>query len=205
MLRARTGRKHDRPLKDEIARLIKRNGAHTGQLDPLLRSNLSHGRVNRSRIDGRGLVPRQSEQHGSVRPVAHPGECQRTKQLYRHTLDLLKLAASFEFTRKPAGRAHRAHGMRARWTNADFVQVEQTRSHAEDCSVKQESRADSLAHPSQLDESAGKRRRTPDESIPLSAVGIKPYLGRLSKMSGGRPLASFIAQSGVMSGPSPAA
>jgi hypothetical protein len=108
---------------------FKWDGMRSGQIDAPRRANGRDGGFNGRGIDGGRLIARQAQQHSAVCGVAQPGEGQRAVQLRLHARNAVEQAALPKLARKAAGRAHGPHGMRTRRTDADFVQVEETRGH----------------------------------------------------------------------------
>ena len=136
MLRVRPGRKHDVAMEEQIARFVEMEWTACRQDRFAAPANRRHRRVDRRRIDRRRLVARQTQQHGAVGGVTQAGQRQRAVELHLHTLDAVQHAALGKLARKPARRAHRPHRVRTRRTDADFVEIEETRRHASDCSLQ---------------------------------------------------------------------
>ena len=86
MLRARSRRKHDLALEEQILRLIESDTSYPCELELLRRTDLRHRCLNHCRINRRRLIPRQTQQHGAIRSVSHPGQRKRTKQLHLHAV-----------------------------------------------------------------------------------------------------------------------
>ena len=144
MLRARSRRKHGLAFEMQVSRLIKSDTAHPREIQHLLRADLRHRRFNCCRIDRRRLIPRQPQQHRSIRTVSHSGQGKRAVKLRLHAAYLLKFAFRLELACKAARRAHRTHRMRTRRSNAKLVKIEKTRRHAEDCIPCDEWQSDCL-------------------------------------------------------------
>ena len=138
MLCARTRRKHDCSLKDQVLCLIELNRTFSRELQLPRRSDRGYSRFNRCRVNRSRFIPGQAQQHGAICSVPHPGQRKRPIQLHLHAVSLLKFAVRLEFSCKAAGRAHRSHGVRTRWANTDFIKIEETRGHAQDCSLIEE-------------------------------------------------------------------
>ncbi len=130
MLRVRAGRKHCVAMEEEIARFFEWNGALTGQRDAMGLANGGDRGRDVGRINGRGFVAGETEQHGAIGSVAQAGECERAVQVGLHTLHVPQNSTLGQPARKTACGAHGAHGVRTRRTDADLVQVEETGRHA---------------------------------------------------------------------------
>ncbi|MCY1221903.1 hypothetical protein D9M72_339760 [compost metagenome] len=80
-------------------------------------------------IDGVGRLPHQAEDHALVGAVTLAGGAQRAVQLHAHAGHLRQQAIALKPLRKHQGRAHRAHGMRARRADAHLEQIENADCH----------------------------------------------------------------------------
>jgi hypothetical protein len=93
------------------------------QFDPTLGAHAPDEGLDAVRIDRFRHGAFESRQDGSIRTVANAGQCQGAVQPHRNLArgreQTVPLQAGDEFP----GSAHRAHGVGARWTDADFENV----------------------------------------------------------------------------------
>ncbi|MCY1230156.1 hypothetical protein D9M72_425590 [compost metagenome] len=80
-------------------------------------------------IDGVGRLAHQAEDHALVGAVPLAGGAERAVQLDPHAGHLRQQAVALQPLREHQGRAHRAHGMRARRADAHLEQIENADCH----------------------------------------------------------------------------
>ncbi len=81
------------------------------------------------RIDLVGHFPRQAEEDGRIRGVAMARQGEGTIQTDADTRRIVQLSRRLKRMEKTVGGPHRPHGMGARRTDADLVQVEKGYDH----------------------------------------------------------------------------
>ena len=88
------------------------------------RADALERRLHRRRVDRRRLVAFEAEQNRTIGAVAAPRQRERAVGLRDHFADAIEQRHPFEVVRESTGRVHRAHRMRARRTDADLENVE---------------------------------------------------------------------------------
>ena len=127
---------HPVAMEDKIAGFVKWNRMRSRQIELTRCADFRNGGHDSRGIDLRRFMTGEAQEHGPICCVPHPGQRQRSVKLCLHARDPAEQPARAQLPRKAARGLHRPHGMRARWADADFVQIEETRGHGCDCSGK---------------------------------------------------------------------
>ncbi len=157
MLRRGPRRNHLVAVENQILRLSEGNRVPAQERQLSRRANLRQPGLDGRWIDRRRLFSAQTQQHGAIRSMPAPCQCQRTVELHPHFSDLRQKTRRLQLGRKSACGPHRAHGVGAGRPNPDLVEIEEARLHPVD-SIPSSERNDRRAAFPNSDKSRQSRR-----------------------------------------------